>query len=132
MKRLLILLLAVLLLRVEHTAVDISALEPVELLEVTEEAGMIRIRTDTGSSGVGADLGAALEDLNAGAAAVVFPDTADFLVVDDAGARLLPELAQILRPACRICRVKVSEDLEAAASWLKLHPPQERLLDHIS
>lgn len=132
MKRLLALLLAVVLLRVEHTALDITRLEPVELLAVTAEDGLLCIRTDTGSMGEGTDLDSALQDLHSRADGIVFPDTADYLVVDDAGAQLLPQLSRILRPACRVYRGEVGTDLKSVASWLKQHPPEERLLAHIT
>lgn len=128
MKRAVILLLLVALLRVEHTAVDITELEPVALLRVTVEAGQVRFATDTGASGAGTDLTAALYALQEQSAARVFPDTADYLVLNAAAQSLLPQLAQQLRPSCRVCVMEEAGDLTELAQYLKIHPPEQKLL----
>lgn len=131
MKRCLWLLLIVVLLRVEHTAVDVAELEPVELIRVTVSCGQVQLQTDTGAQGAGDTLDRAFDELQRTATARVFPDTADYLVINTAAQPLLPQLAGLLRPSCRICIAEEAEDLRNLAKWLKIHPPQLRLLEFL-
>lgn len=112
------------------TGVDVAKLHPVEVLSVTHSDGQIQIQTDTGASGRGKDLKTAIENLNHSTAAVVFLDTAEYLLLDGAGKALLPELMQYLRPACGVCLVEGEQPLDAVAQYLRTHPPAVTLLKY--
>lgn len=121
---------AVLLLpRMEHTGTDISRLEPVELVWVSMDESGVEIKTDTDAAGYGKNLASAVEDLHATASAVVFLETAEYLLLSGSAEELLPELYQLLRPACRVCLTDGETDLEGAAAYLRAHPPEGKLLD---
>lgn len=124
-----LLLPAVLLLgRVEHTGTDISGLDPVELVRVTVSDG-VTIETDTGAVGVGSDLEEAVADLHASSPKTVFLDTAQYLLLSGGAEDLLPQLYELLRPACRVCIGQGEMDLTEAAAYLNTHSPKTRLLD---
>lgn len=121
---------AVLLLpRMEHTGTDISRLEPVELVWVSMDEKGVQVKTDTGAAGYGKELESAVENLHAAASAEVFLDTAEYLLLDGQAEELLPDLCQLLRPACKVSRVDGEPDLEGAAEYLQVHPPEVKLLD---
>lgn len=107
---------------------DVGKLQPVELLYVYQDAGRICVETDTGDLGRGIDLDAAMEDLKATTAGEVFLDTADFLILTKQTVSLLPELAQMLRPATEIC-VGRNADTKTAAQFLAAHNPKVTLKD---
>lgn len=131
MKKLLWLLVVIsifLLGRVEHTGVEIRRLEPVEVVRVLENEDGISIMTDTGAMGVGKDLSAAVENLQASSAATVFLDTAEYLLLSDQTREYLPQLWELLRPACQVCIAEGEVDLTEAGGFLKTHPPEVNLL----
>ena len=98
---------------------DVAALQPVELIRVDYDAGIIKVQTDTGDMGKGETVEAAFADLKSTTAGEVFLDTADFLLLGTDAMPLLQELTQILRPACRVCIVQGEVDLKAAAEYLR-------------
>lgn len=124
-----LLLAALILLRLEHTGTEISELEPVALVRITASSGSISIRTDTGAHGSGADLEEAVADLHRSSPARVFLDTAEYLVINEEGEQLLPEIWDLLRPACKICIGSGRFDLDQARAYLAVHPPENTLLE---
>lgn len=121
---------AVLLLgRVEHTGTDISRLDPVELVRVSVRENVVTIETDTGAMGTGADLGEAVTELHAASPKSVFLDTAQYLLVTGEGEAYLPQLYDLLRPACYVCVGQGDMDLKEVADYLDTHSPENRLLD---
>lgn len=106
---------------------DIAGLEPVQILRVETLAGNVALRTDTGQSGVGEDLDAATADLKETASGEIFLDTAEYLLVTPSALKWLPELAELLRPACRVCIDCGRTELEAVADYLSVHEPEVTL-----
>lgn len=120
---------AVLLLsRLEHTGVEISRLEPVELVRITHEEGNICIETDTGAKGYGQDLNAAVENLHSSSSAAVFLDTADYLLVSDEAEQYIDRLYGLLRPACQVCFANGDINLTEVLPYLKAHSLTSSLL----
>lgn len=124
-----LLLAALALLRLEHTGTEVSELEPVALVRITASSGSISIRTDTGAYGSGSDLEEAVTDLHRSSPARIFLDTAEYLIINEEGRQLLPELWDLLRPACKVCFGSGRLDLEQAREYLSVHPPENTLLD---
>lgn len=120
-------LVAVALTLIPSHATDVGELLPVELLYVDRKETGVRVETDTGETGYGENLMAALSDLKATAPGSVFLETADYLVVTREAADLLPQLRKILRPATRVC-LGVNADAGAAA-YLSAHKPEVMLKD---
>lgn len=117
-----------LLARLPHPARDISRLEPVQLVSIHEEAGVLQIETDTGDRGTGKTLTEAEADLRAKADGEIFLETAEFLLLDPA-VTVTADFFTILRPTCKVLYVKESPDLPAAAQYLSTHPPALELAD---
>lgn len=108
---------------------DVAKLQPVELIRVSRSFGQVLIETDTGDSGIGADLEEALEDMKETATADIFLDTAEHLLVSQNAVDLLPKLAEYLRPACGVCLEQGAPELEQAAAYLAAHEPEVTLKD---
>lgn len=115
--------------RLPHPAVDVGKLEPVALVQITAEDTGIRVETDTGAWGDGASLSEAVEDLRQGADGIVFLDTADYLLLSGDVESYMPQIYGVIRPACKVCYVSGQPDLEEAARYLAIHPPEKTLGD---
>lgn len=130
MKRWLVLCiaLAALLLLPKNTAgTDIGKLEPVGALRARSAGGMLALETDTGQRGVGRNLAEAAADMDETAAGKVFLETAANLLITPSAVKWLPELADYLRPNCRVCLDLSGEDLAVAAEYLAVHRPDMTL-----
>lgn len=110
-------------------AQDVGELRPAEALVLSAAEGQLYLVTDAGDRGSGPDLEAAMEDLKASAPGVVFHGTVRYLLLEDSALSRLPELAENreLNPACALCRVPSGTDPEAAAAYLRAHPPETDL-----
>ena len=113
---------AVLLPKLGTPAVDVGRLEPVQAVLLTAAEDSVELRTDTGAVGEGKTLADAVAALRSAASREVFLDTADFLVLS--GVTPPAEvLLEVFRPACAVCRTDCDTDPEAAAEYLRQHPP---------
>ena len=121
------LLAAVILLpKLGTPAVDVGRLEPVQAVLLTGTEHSVELRTDTDAVGEGKTLAEAVAALRSGASREVFLDTADFLLLSGE----IPSneaLLEAFRPACAVCRTDSDTDPEAAAAYLRQHPPTRTL-----
>lgn len=108
---------------------DVAKLEPVELIRVSEEGGMILVETDGEDAGVGADVASAFSDLKRKAAKDIFLETADYLLLEPGITDQLSAVAEYLRPACAVCLEYGKADLKAATAYLGTHKPEVTLQD---
>ncbi len=108
---------------------DVARLEPVELVRVGVEGGMVTVQTDTGASGSGETVAQAFASLHETASGDIFLDTADYLLVTPQAQPLLEELWAYLRPACRVCLEDGAVEAEAAAAFFGAHEPQRSLME---
>lgn len=111
---------------------DVAKLEPVQTVCLSSEGGKIVLQTDTGAKGQGESLEAALHHLQETTAGFAFLDTADYLLVTESQRQLLPQLEELLRPSCRICRVSELPDLELVGAFLQIHQPEVTLKDYLA
>lgn len=118
----------VLLLPEDSVGSDINELEPVVAIQIQTDPDGIRVITDTGSSGYGATLEAALENLHSSATKRIFMETAQFLLVEEESC--LNEMMDLVRPSCRVCLTKGQLDLTLAAQYLKIHGGTMSLLEY--
>lgn len=118
---LLLLLTAVLSLlgRTPFSPVEISRLQPAELLVVSGAEDGISLRTEDGLAVWGKDFAAALENLQASAPGTLLLSTVDRVVLT--GVRLPAEelVACGLRPGTAVCTAPWVEDPERLAGYLR-------------
>lgn len=115
---------ALILPRLSHPATDVGKLEPAAVVQITRTDNWVVLQTDTGASGSGRTLAEAAEDLQAGAAAEVFLDTAEYLLIE---GDVSEEILEFFRPGCYVCRVEGQVDLEEAVRYLSVHRPEQTL-----
>ncbi len=108
---------------------DVADLNPVELLRISENGGVIRVETDGGDVGEGADLAAAFANLERRASQDIFLETADYLLLEPDQTHLLRELNGYLRPACAVCLEFGQAELEKVSEFLGTHKPSVTLQD---
>lgn len=108
---------------------DVGKLLPVQAVRVTKAGNMVIMQTDTGDIGIGTNPVKALGDMQDSAAGNLFLETADYLILQPGCEELLPELAEILRPSCKVCTEDGETDPEAAAEYLAVHEPAMTLRD---
>ena len=121
--------LAVLLIRLEHTGVRIDTLAPVETVRIRCDGEIVLIETDVGAKGYGNDLEKAMENLNASSQTMVFLDTVEYILLDPNAEHLIAELDGFFRPNTVVCRMCGESDWDEITSYLEIHRPRMSLLD---
>lgn len=106
---------------------DAATIQPVEVVCLTRDQKGVRIMTDTGAAADGHTFHDALERLRDEAAEEIFLDTADYLLIGEGSEDLLPELMEVLRPSCVVCRVQGLPLLEQVGQFLRRHCPKMTL-----
>ncbi len=106
---------------------DVAKLQPVEVVCLYEQQGMVTLETDTGDLGRGVSAEAALRDLENSTPGIVYLDTAAFLVVDELGNTLISEIKPYLKDKVRVCQMEEKPDLELTAPYLNVHLPRQTL-----
>ena len=115
----LMLLAAALLAPVERA--DVAQLRPVEVVCVWRTETGITLQTDTMDIGQGSSVAAALEDLRATTPAIVYLDTADYLLIGDGAMEEAKALRQVLKSTVRLCAAHQEVPLEEVSQYLKVH-----------
>lgn len=102
---------------------DAQMIKPVEVVCLSRGQQGVEIVTDTGAAGEGKTLRAALEDLHEQASEEIFLETADYLLVEEDCDDLLPEVMEVLRPSCVVCRYEGEPKMEQVGRFLRQHRP---------
>ncbi len=111
---------------------DVASLEPVQAVYLAADGQKITVQTDTGAKGSGKNLDSALQNLHETTPALVFLDTADYLLVDPELKYLIPSVQDLLRPSCAICLTKGNPDMEKVGEFLKIHESPITLKDYLA
>ena len=115
------LVLAAVLLWVPVRRTDVGKLRPVQVIAVYEENGQVTLETDTQDRGKGKTGLEALNNLKATTPAVIYLDTADFLLMGDGTDDRIAELEGRLKKSVKLCRVTEKMNLKDAAAYLRVH-----------
>lgn len=130
MKLWIVLVLVAVLGSLATAGTDVGQLRPVEVLWVRTEQGKVCLRTDLTDVGSGENVEAATADLKQRASGEVFPETAEYLLINEKDQDLLAELIPELRPSCMVCLVRGEVDLQQVGAYLRAHPPQRTLAQY--
>ena len=109
--------------------VDIAKLRPVQAFAMYLEENDVVLETDTGDLGKGENVLRALEDLKEKTAAVVYLDTADFLLVAENAVSRVGELAQHIKQSVKVCVCEAAGRVKEAAQYLEVHGNLPKLRD---
>ena len=84
------------------------------------------IETDSGDSGSGSNLESAYAALRNNAHREIFPDTAEFLILDP-DVPITEAFYELLRPTTQVVFSNEKPDLETISDYLTIHPPETPL-----
>lgn len=122
MKRIVLyILILVLTLMVPVNRLDVAKLRPVEVIYIYKMNDRVVIQTDTEDMGVGKDAAQALMDMRETSPAVIYLDTAEFLLVGENAKEEAEHLRTKLKDNVRLCEVLGTVDLQLAAKYLTVH-----------
>lgn len=120
MRMILYILVIAAMLMIPVKRLDIAKLQPVEAVAVYEEQGCIILETDEGSLGKGKTATEALENLKVSTPAVVYLDTADYLLIgentQEAARELLPYLKRTIQTG-----IYRGGDVKVEAKYFAVH-----------
>ena len=103
------------------TRLDVAKLRPVEVIYIYKENGQVVLKTDTEDMGVGADAVQALADMRNTSPAVIYLDTAEFLLIGKNANEEAEKLRPELKKDVRLCEAVGEIDLPLAAKYLTVH-----------
>lgn len=122
MKRILIyigILTAVLLIPLERA--DVGKLRPVQTVSIYREGDSYTIATDTGDKGSGKSALEALNDLKKTTPAVIYLDTAQFLLVGKNVEKAVEQLRHCFHDSVELYSFRGEADLAAVSKYLEIH-----------
>lgn len=99
---------------------DIAKLEPVEAVAVYMEDGQVVLQTDGESIGIGNTAQEALAELKENTLAVIYLDTADYLLVGEGAENAAQDLRQYLRESVQIGKYN-GGNVKEEAKYLDVH-----------
>lgn len=106
---------------------DVGKLRPVQLISMFTKGNEIVIETDTGDSGAGETVREAFDELERTTPAIIYLDTADYLLVTESALEYVTQLDVYLKDTIRMCRQEVPVDTKQAAQYLSVHGELPRL-----
>jgi len=104
---------------------DIAKLEPVEAVAIYMEGGQVVLQTDGESIGIGNTAQEALADLKENALAVIYLDTADYLLIGEGAEHAAQDLRQYLRESVQIGKYN-GGNVKEEAKYLDVHGDAEK------
>ena len=108
---------------------DVAKLLPIQAVAVYMEDGAVILETDTENKGRGDNVENALENLKEITPAVVYLDTAEFLLVSENAVSYLNELRDFLKPSVKVCVCEAVGQVKDAAKYLDVHGNLPKLRD---
>ena len=100
---------------------DVAKLLPMEAVAMYMEAGQVVLETDTQNIGKGISVDQALQNLKDSTPAVVYLDTAKYLLLSDDAISYAEDLRRHLRPSVEVARWNAKGKVKDAAKYLSVH-----------
>ena len=100
---------------------DIADLLPVEAVAVYLEGEKVVVETDTGETGRGVDAVRAVMNLKNGTPAVVYLDTAEYLLISEEALGFAQQLRGMLKPSVKVCVCDAKGKVEQTMQHLSVH-----------
>ena len=100
---------------------DVAKLRPIEVIYIYKDADAVILKTDTEDVGIGADVENALQDMKLTSPAVIYLDTAEYLLLEKDTQEDAEALRSELKPSVRLCMCNKPIDLAEAAKYLGVH-----------
>lgn len=129
MRRLIYLLILISLFSTPVEREDVAKLLPIRAVAVYMDGDAVVLETDTEHLGRGSDCLQALENLQATTPAVVYLDTAEFLLISPNATHCTEQLRSFLKPAVKVCVCEAAGKVEYTAEYLDVHGNLPKLKD---
>ena len=100
---------------------DVAKLRPVEVIAIYKSGDEVLLMTDTEDAGAGRTAAEALKNMRSTSPAIIYLDTAEYLLVEAAAAGEAEALRKELKETVRLCGVAGQIDLKDAAQYLPVH-----------
>lgn len=100
---------------------DVAQLRPVEVIAIYKHADTVVMATDTEDIGVGADAASALENMRQTSPAVIYLDTAQYLLIARNAEGEAQFLCDTLKGSTKVCRISSDINLKDAGKYLPVH-----------
>lgn len=100
---------------------DVAKLLPIEAVAVYKENGEVVLETDTKHRGSGDDATKALENLKSVTPAIVYLDTAEFLILAEDTVSEIEGLRMYLKPRVKVCVADGRGRVKDMAKYLEIH-----------
>ena len=107
--------------------VDVGQLQPVEAVFLVRQGEAVTLTTDTGDTGQGSTALEALYDLKETTPAVIYLDTAEYLVLSESAAQDVQALRDYLKGSVRVCYMDGEVGPEKAVQYLNVHAKLPKL-----
>ena len=101
--------------------VDVAKLLPIEAVAVYVEGDTVVLETDTEDKGKGDSAADALKNLKEVTPAVVYLDTAEYLLVSKDALSQIDALRQILKPSVKVCVCDARDNVKHVSKYLEVH-----------
>ena len=100
---------------------DVGKLRPVQVVVIRKQAQQVVILTDTADRGQGSSCALAMQDLHNSTPAVVYLDTAEFLLIGEGAQEDAKYLCGLLKKDVQVYLEENVQDLSLAAQYLAVH-----------
>ena len=108
---------------------DVAKLRPIEVIYICKDADAVILKTDTDDVGIGTDVASALEDMKQTSPAVIYLDTAEYLVIGTGAQEDAKALEGVLKGSVEVCLAEQEPDLQMVADYLPAHGKMPRFSD---
>lgn len=100
---------------------DVAKLLPIRAVALYMQGERVVLETDTAHLGSGVDALHALDSLKKNTPAVIYLDTAEYLLVSEAAQSYAEQLRGILKPTVKVCVCDAAGKVQEAAKYLDVH-----------
>lgn len=121
MRGILYIIILVLLFFAPVRPANVADLLPIEAVAIYTDNGEVVLETDTGDVGRGVDAARALLNLKTGTPAIVYLDTARYLLIGEDAGMYAEQLRGVLKPSVRVCVCNAQSAVKETAEYLSVH-----------
>ena len=121
MRRIAYVIILVSLFFVPLERLDVAKLLPIQAVAVYMQGDSVVLETDTKNIGRGMNVADALENLKETTPAVVYLDTAEYLLVSPDAKHSAVELKNYLKPSVKVCICDGAGRVKEAAKYVEIH-----------
>lgn len=107
--------------------VNVADLLPIEAVAVYMDGEQVVLETDAENTGAGETVDKALSDLKENTPAVIYLDTAAYLLVAPNAVEQVDSLRPHLKPSVKVCVCEAAGKVKIAVEYLEVHEDLPRL-----